>query len=216
MPYVVPNTFAAGVAISAPDLQENVDEMRDYVDGNVSSTDLAATNWAKSKHIMRGHYSAIVNMHSFATGLCGGRASTGEEMSFLPEGPTGRNSPTDPDNAPFPNTSISFYLPFNADVFFQFTAGPHTAYDPNHGTTKGTIFVDGVQALETQEMTFQGSFATTARSDFWIPHNRNVWSGFHIVKNMAAGHHTIGIKGNTTSLYTFLMNFSVSLEAFYR
>jgi hypothetical protein len=217
MPYVVPNTFAAG-AISAPALQENVDEMRDYVDGNIASADLAATNWVKSKHIMRGHYDPIVNTHSFATGVDGGRVASDIEMSFIGDGPTGRNQPADPDKVAYPNATMDFYLSGAADVVFQFSAYPHTPdllNDNNYHKTKLYIYLNNTQIVESEEITSHIS-AATGRGEFWLAHAQNAWSGFYVAKNLSAGRHSIGLRGVVEGRYSFLTKWSVSLEAFYR
>jgi hypothetical protein len=218
MPYVVPNTFAAGVAISAPDLQENVDEMRDYVDGNVASADLAATSWAKSKHIMRGHYNPIVNIHSFTTGLDGGQKAPDTALSFLGDGPTGRNAPTSPSDVVYPSTSIDFYLAENADVMFQFTAFPHTPSMPNlnfNYASRLFVYLDDTKIAASRAWTTHVASAV-AQVPKQKAHYQNPWSGFYLAKNVPAGQHSITLRGFTRARYSFLTKWSVSLEAFYR
>lgn len=220
MGYTPPNSFGAGTVISAADVQENLDAMNKYVDGAVASTDLAVDGWVQSKHIMRGHYNTIVNMHSFVSGLNGGHVADPADMSFIGDGPTGRNNKTNPDLVPFPNSTIDFHLTAAADVMFQFSAYPHTPSVNglvSPATTFATLFVDGVQALQTQCATNHIIYTNSFQdSDFWIPHYQNVWSGFFISKNLAAGDHTIGIRGTTSGRHSFLTHWSVSLEAFYR
>ena len=216
-----PITIVAG-PITATSIQQNSDKMRNYVDGGVASADMATDNWAESKHIMRGHYNPIVNMHTFTTGLDGGYRSTSDEMSFVGDGPTGRGAPDNPVDMNFSNTGISFFLRSAADVMFQFTAYPITPSINTIGTplsplTKATVYIDGVKAYQTQVATRQIIDAGShQQSDFWIAHNFNVWSGFFISKNLGEGDHSITIRGETEGRYSFLMNFSVSLEAFYR
>ena len=220
-----PVTIPAGTIVATnpagEGLQNNLNKMRDYVDGGVAAGDLATDGWVDAKHVMRGHYNPIVNMHTFATGLDGGYSSATDEMSFVGDGPTGRGAPDNPVDMNFPNTGTSFFLRSAADVMFQFTAYPIT---PSINTslvisplTKATVYVDGVKAYQTQVATRHIiDNAQHQGTDFWLAHNFNVWSGFFISKNLGEGEHTITIRGETEGRYSFLMNFSVSLEAFYR
>jgi hypothetical protein len=220
-----PVTMPAGTILAtnagSQGVQDNLDKMRNYVDGGVVAADLATDNWVDSKHVMRGHYNSIVNMHSFVTGLNGGYASKTQEMSFVGDGPTSRGAPSNPTETTFPNTGTSFFLRDTADVMFQFTAYPITPNIQGSFTssplTKASVYVDGVRALETQVATRHISDAGSHQAgDFWLPHNYNVWSGFFISSGLTGGEHTITIRGKTEGRYSFLMNFSVSLEAFYR
>jgi len=217
-----PTTMPAGAVLATnaggQGVQDNIDKMRNYVDGGVVSGDMATDNWVDSKHVMRGHYNSIVNMHSFVSGLNGGYTSERDEMSFVGDGPTGRGEPTNPSQTNFSNTGVSFFLRGTADVMFQFTAYPITpsvtalASSP---LTKASIYIDGVRALQTQVAT-RHITDSHQDSDFWLAHNFNVWSGFFVSSGLGQGEHTITIRGETEGRYSFLMNFSVSLEAFYR
>ncbi len=221
-----PVTIPAGpILVSNPagqGLQDNLDKMKNYVDGGAASGDIAADGWVQPKHMIRGYYNPIVNMHSFVTGLDGGYVSAVNEKSFVGDGPTARGAPDNPEDVSFSNTGISFFLRSPADVMFSFTAYPIT---PSIKTldsaplTKAAVFLDGSKFLETQLSTRHTIYSASTNhqeSDFWLPHNFNVWSGFFISKNLAAGEHSLSIRGKTEGRYSFLMNFSVSLEAFYR
>lgn len=216
-----PVTIPAGpILVSNPageGLQDNLDKMKNYVDGGVASGDIAADGWVQPKHIMRGHYDPISNMHTFVTGLDGGYASRFNEMSFVGDGPTARGTPANPEDVSFSNTGISFFLRSPADVMFSFTAYPITPSIDMVTTnylTNAAVFLDGSKSIETQMSTRHNG--KRQDSDWWLPHNSNVWSGFFISKNLAAGEHSFSIRGKTDGRYSFLMNFSVSLEAFYR
>tara|TARA_R110000744_G_scaffold43297_11_gene97255 strand:- start:1141 stop:1812 length:672 start_codon:yes stop_codon:yes gene_type:complete len=200
--------------------QDNLDKMKDYIDGAVATADIATDGWVQAKHVMRGHYNPITNMHTFATGLDGGYSSERDEMSFVGDGPTGRGAPTNTVDMNFSNTGMSFFLRSAADIMFQFTAYPITPSINLQNVsplTRATVYIDGVKSHETQMATRHiTDLSSHQTSDFWLAHNFNVWSGFFISKNLGEGEHTITIRGETEGRYSFLMNFSVSLEAFYR
>ena len=218
-----PVTIPAGAILATnpggQGVQDNLDKMKNYIDGGVIAADIESDNWVQAKHIVRGHYNPITNMHTLTTGLDGGYSSGPGEMSFVGDGPTGRGAPSTPTDMNFSNTGMSFFLRSAADIMFQFTAYPITPSIKNIDSpiTKATVYVDGVKLYETQSATRHiADNVNYQRSDFWLAHNFNVWSGFFISKNLGEGEHTITIRGETEGRYSFLMNFSVSLEAFYR
>jgi hypothetical protein len=222
-----PVTMPAGAILATnpagQGVQDNLDKMKDYVDGGVAAADLAADGWAQAKHIMRGHYNPISNSHTFVSGINTGYLSSTDEMSFVGDGPTSRGAPSNPEEVSFANTAVDFFLRNNADVLFQFTAYPITPGQALSVSIAGnplstaSVYLDGDKKSETKVSTRLISEANSNRNiDVWLPHNWNVWSGFFIAKNLAAGHHSFDIRGEVGGRYTFLMNFSVSLEAFYR
>jgi hypothetical protein len=109
-----PVTMPAGAILATnpagQGVQDNLDKMRNYVDGGVIAADIAADGWVQSKHIMRGHYDPIVNMHSFVSGLDGGQVADDTQLSFLGDGPTGRNNPNTPTKSHIQTPLLSFIL----------------------------------------------------------------------------------------------------------
>jgi hypothetical protein len=222
-PVTIPAGNVLATNASGQGVQNNLDKMVEYVDGGVASGDMATDGWAQAKHIMRGHYNPIVNSHTFVSGINAGYSSSTDEMSFVGDGPTSRGAPSNPEEVSFANTAVDFFLRSNADVLFQFTAYPITPGENLGGTGAGNplstayVYLDGAIKAETKVATRLISEANSNRQqDVWLPHNWNVWSGFFISKNLAAGQHSFDIRGEVGGRYTFLMNFSVSLEAFYR
>ena len=222
-PVTIPAGNVLATNASGQGVQDNLDKMKDYIDGGVVSGDLATDSWAQAKHIMRGHYNPIVNSHTFVSGINAGYSSSTDEMSFVGDGPTSRGAPSNPEELSFANTSVDFFLRSNADVLFQFTAYPITPGQPTAVSSAGnplstaSVYLDGNKKSETKVYTRLISDANSNRQqDVWLPHNWNVWSGFFIAKNLAAGQHSFDIRGEVGGRYTFLMNFSVSFEAFYR
>jgi hypothetical protein len=204
--------------VNAEDIQTNIDDMKKYIDGGVVTGDVATDGWVQSKHIVRGHYNPIVNMHSFTTGLCGGQISSEGDMSWIGDGPTARNGPTDSPMVAFPGTTIDFFLPENADVFFQFSSFPTTpsiAAFNNSYHSELRIFLDETKILATRALTTHHSDAL-AEFQKDVAHFQNAWSGFYLAQNLAAGQHSIGLRGLTRARYSFLTKWSVSFEAYFR
>ena len=213
----MPYTFTPVVlpTIDSSDVQGNLDGMRDYVDGTVAAGDLSSTaGWCESKHVMRGHYSGMINEHRFASGQQSGRMSTTTEMSFVGNGPTGRDTTVENTSVEFPRTCISFELDGNADVMFQFHACPISPMlDSTVVSLEQTdcrMLLDGVAIQHALHTTFR--FQVTGDT---IGQSNASWSGFYVAKNLAAGKHSFGLQGFCKGRYTFLVNWSVSMEAYY-
>ena len=214
----VPITVGTGT-IDSSDVQPNLDKMKNYVDGSIIVSDLGSSSWCESKHIMRGSYNPIVNQHNFTSGVVVGHSSEMKGKSFVGDGPTARGGGT-ADGVSFPKTAITFELERTAHVMFQFNASPIsppligiTGFPETHGH----IVIDGVKVDDS---------LMTSIADLWrIPTNppnptgpeatNNFWSGFYLAKNLAAGKHSFGLQGFCKGRYTFLVNWSVSMEAYY-
>tara|TARA_R110002167_G_scaffold154386_7_gene348597 strand:- start:47 stop:688 length:642 start_codon:yes stop_codon:yes gene_type:complete len=209
----VPTPVGTGT-IDSSDVQGNLDKMKNYADGSVIVADLGTTNWCESKHIMRGHYSGIVNEHRYASGQQSGRISTATEMSFVGDGPTGRGTAVENTSAEFPKTCITFELDGNADVMFQFHACPISPMLDLAAValeqTDCRILLDGVAIAHALHTTFRYVAACDT-----IGQSNASWSGFYVSKNLAAGKHSFGLEGFCKGKYTFLVNWSVSMEAYY-
>ena len=217
MPYV-PTTIAGPTTIVASsDIQGNLDGMRDYVDGTAATADLASVGWCESKHIMRGHYDPITNQHTFVSGVQAGKASGANEKSFVCDGPTGRSNSASENGKDFPNTAISFHLLAPANVMFQFYATPITPEFDGLTTPDETslrVVVDGAKITNTKCSTFRRQHFSAPPTQDWTGFSHQ-WSGFYVAKNLAAGDHSFGLQGFCKGRYTYLVNWSVSMEAYY-
>ena len=73
MAYVVPNSFTTNTTIESDKVQENIDSIRNYLNGNVAASDIStASQWAAPKHVMKGLYNPINNRYEMQSGLVGG------------------------------------------------------------------------------------------------------------------------------------------------
>lgn len=211
-----PTSFVAG-AVPAATVQTNMDGVRDYIDGEIVVADLATDKWVQRKHVMRGYYSPITNGHNFVSGIQQGFSANEDEYSFICDGPTGRNDISSPEYNNYPNTAINFYLPEAADVFFEYTAYPITPDLPPNSfdASRAFIFLDETRIADSRAWTYHIA-NTGSRFPYQLAKCRNPWSGFYVAKNLAAGNHSIGLRGFSTARYSFLTKWSISLEAYFR
>lgn len=68
MSYTPPNTFVAGTAISAADVQGNIDAIQDYANDQIPSGDLAATAWCRQQHIVSPEYNPTTQTIQMVSG----------------------------------------------------------------------------------------------------------------------------------------------------
>ena len=78
MSYTPPNTFVAGAAINAADVQGNIDAIQDYANDRIPSGDLAATAWCKQQHIVSPEH----NPTTQTTQMVSGSISEAERPRF--------------------------------------------------------------------------------------------------------------------------------------
>ena len=212
MAYTVANTFSAAAVIASADLQENLDDMKKYVDGTAVVGDLQTSPaWVGARHLVRGTYNAITNQYAMTSGVTGGFASHDDDFAYLGDGPTARLDPANPERVAYPNTGSTFYLESAADVLFQFHSHP---VSPNIATAFGVsrlyVALDGNHLDNTKQWTTNYQIASQHRY-----RRQNWWHGFYLTKNLAAGWHDVQLVGYTTANFVYLKNWSMSLEAYY-
>jgi len=74
MPYVKPNTFVNGQTLDADDLDQNDQDLKKYINQEITDTDLA-TSAFDTDDMQVGDYQPITNEYSFATGVDTGLAN---------------------------------------------------------------------------------------------------------------------------------------------
>ena len=212
-----PTSFVAGPVPSAT-VQQNLDGVRDYIDGDIVAGDLATDNWIERKHIMRGYYDPITNTHQFVSGLQAGFTAREDEYSFICDGPTARNDISSAEYNNYPNGAFSFFLPETADVFFEYTAYPMTPDLPvaAFNASRLYIFLDETVIRDSRARTYHAAAGAPGRFPHELAQCRNPWSGFYVAKNLSAGEHSISLRGYSTARYSFLTRWSLSLEAYFR
>ena len=112
----IPNTFTGGTKIEAVKIQENVDAIKEYLNGGIATTDLTEDNWVATPNIMKGIYFSADNTYEMVSGLYKGIPNS--EMPVFNPGYAGRFTGY-VSAGPVPGTGISFYLEKEADVHFQ-------------------------------------------------------------------------------------------------
>jgi hypothetical protein len=216
MAYSPPNTFSATAVIVAADVQENLDEIKKYVNGSAVGGDLKSSSlWVEPKHIVQGYYNPLSNMHDFVSGVSGGMMSDPDDESWICDGPTARASPSSPDRVCYPNAGIEFYLESPADVLFKIHATPIMPDDAKVSSlwSRVYMFLDETQISSTKMYTSNAKNSSPTETDpggLW-----RQWHNFYISKNLAAGWHSLTLRGYTTYRYSYLVDWGCTMEAYY-
>ena len=212
MAYIPTKYFTGTTTIVGADIQEDLDGLKDYVSGGMRETDLAPTNWAGPRHIMRGRYDPIVNSHSFASGISAGTSSKPNDMSWSNRAVTGSAAGTEASFSFLPNTSIDFHLEADAHVIVQFYASPVNSYLLDDSTIQAAhvyLYLDGTDQIAMSRNVSMSEGLSLS------PPFRNYMGGSHMA-TILKGKHSFSLKAWQTSTFMFLYNWGVSLEVYYK
>ena len=218
MSYTAPNTFTTNTVIESAKVQENIDELRNYVNGEIVSADLStAAEWVEGKHVMKGLYNPIINRYAMESAVVGGHpifpifhpGYFGER--YHPIGGSGRGI--------VPNCTVELYLEQAAKVLFYFTISPRPLAPLDDATPTYcaiSLRVNGSAINTSQNMfTAQDGLKTTGGDDDIVsPYRRRTYS-FQTIQALSAGNHTFELVGQSGMSSVPLKFYSYSIQAFY-
>jgi hypothetical protein len=219
MAYVVPNSFTTNTTIESDKVQENIDEIRNYLNGNVAASDIStASQWAAPKHVMKGLYNPINNRYEMQSGLVGGHPvfpyfHPGYFGSkFHDYGGSGRGV--------VPNCGVDFYLEADAKVLFYFTISPRPLAPKDTSSPAITLIslrIDG-GAINTSQNSFAAQIEVNnsgaAEEPIVSRYRRRTYS-FQTVQELSAGEHFFQLVGQSGSSSVPMKFYSYSIQAFY-
>lgn len=205
----------AGNPVLATDLQNNFNNLQEYINGGAIVGDVAANVFQKH-HIMKGTYQPIPNTFNFVSGINGGQnfTSAEEKVAFLAQTPTYPDA-GNPDRKYYQQTALTFYVEKECVALFQFFACPimfnyelsTTVANERRGTLN--IHVDGNTNYATKNWTHEEWYATQPAQ-----RQREFWSNFLTTK-LSAGWHSIGLEGYVTGNNVFLINWGFTVECWH-
>jgi hypothetical protein len=218
MAYAPPNTFVDGNTIVSADVDANLEAMESYINGGMVAGDLVGFSGdgrLRQQHIAHGNYNPIANSIQLVSGHSQGFNSFAGQRSFILGAPTGRTVGSSPTDMTIQNSTMSFYLDGTAKVLMSYHMTP--VFPPAGKTTnlnnlaKATIYVDGIAhgntTITTQREITTGSLVA--------PFMRAQWSGFIGLESLGVGWHHIGLRGQCEGHFVMMINWGVSLEAYY-
>lgn len=220
MAYTPPSpAFVDGNTIVSADVDANLEAMESYINGGMVAGDLVGltgSNRIKQQHIAHGSYNPIANSLQMVSGLSQGFNSFAGQRAFIVGAPSGRSAGTDPTDMTIQNSTLSFYLDGAADVLFTYHMTP--VFPPVGKTTPATnraaaaIYLDGQLRGETTIKTQREITTLFGPSPFL----RAPWSGFFADRiSGGAGWHNIGLRGQCIGHFVMMMQWGVTVEAYY-
>ena len=229
MAYTPTNVFAAGTPMVAADIQENIEDIQEYVNGLNVSGDFATDNWAVSDFFVQGKYYTFGNYQELMTGVCKGgypfyKYNPGLTMEAHGDAETNRGSV----NSVSPKSSvagITFYMEEPGDVLLHlqiYSRVPTDSVkitladiaDERDRTMIGVRF-DGQGIGRRAFIPEQAQMGVDAINAIpsWeasVPYQMHVMQ-----KNVSAGEHTFEVFLGTNCRGTYNKLFNYSLTAFY-
>lgn len=218
MALTIPNTFTTLTKIEASKIQENVDAIKNYLNGGIVSADIRDNaQWVDIRHIMKGVYFSTNNSYEMVSGV-----QQGPPLSELPvfnPGYAGKVFGITDAN-PVPGGGISFYLEEPADIIFKYQVSPRG--QPLLGGVDG--FALEVRLDDAVNNYSQGRFSkedditasTGVSADNVGFYRRRFYQTQIVFPVVAKGYHNIQLNYRGESRAVPLKFCSYSLEAYYR
>ena len=220
MPYTASYTFSGSTVISATNAQSNLTDMKEYNNGGVSSSDLRTSDkWVESSHLVHGSYNPINNTMNFMSGVSGTNLAADGTESWMLDSPTARDEPATPVKVDYPDTGATFYLERAADVLVRFHASATSSFGGDaSGVIRAYLAFDGnlvtnsyMAARPSTDTANHSSASYDARDLNWFQ-----WSNFYLKEGASAGWHHARLIGYTTTRQAILLNWGMTIEAYYR
>tara|TARA_R110002020_G_scaffold92519_1_gene223916 strand:+ start:157 stop:828 length:672 start_codon:yes stop_codon:yes gene_type:complete len=222
MAYTPPSAaFVDGNTIVSADVDANLEEMGAYINGGVVAGDLVGLSGdgrIKQQHIAHGDYNPIENSLQMVSGVSQGFNSFAGQRAFLVGAPSGRSTGTNPTDMSIQNSTMSFFLDGIADVLLTYHMTPifpavgKTTPINNRATAQ--IYVDGNAYGETT-ITTRREWSTGGLAVGPAPYMRTPWSGFLAFDNLGSGWHNIGLRGQCQGHFVMMVQWGVTVEAYY-
>jgi len=222
MAYTAPNSFTAGTVIEAEKMQENVDALKKYINGGSNILDISlSTEWANTKHFMKGLYNPIDNSYEMTNGFYKGPA-----LSDMPAWHPGYGGKFLGDLGvvipePIPGTAITFYLDHPADVvYFKADLSPR-GLPLNPGDVQFELSTSFDGAGDSYSRMF-GSKETDLEEYAGPPdiliglYRRRYYQTHSVFTNVSSGYHTINLRCRSDLRAVALKFYTYSIQAYYQ
>ena len=117
----IPNSFTTDTQVEGDKIQENVDAIKEYLNGGIVAGDIDNSQWVDIRHIMKGVYFSTNNSYEMVSGVQQGTPVS--ELPVFNPGYAGKVFGISNAN-PVPGGGVSFYLEEEADVIFKYQVSP--------------------------------------------------------------------------------------------
>ena len=221
MAITFPKTWSSGEVLTASDMKNNLDAMRDKSQQLAAADVTTGSAWMNTHHVMQPSYNPVNNVTTAVSGVFGGKSNGGwfQNQSYVTRWMSQRATANDAQHVFVPLTCIEIDLTAPCTVFMQWYMNHVTPTDGN-GTSGTTHFF-----AYTRDST-PDSFAHKVPEQLNGSTNSAFLDGLHITNgcnliNAVGGTGTtnlrygIGVKAQTSAGKCHQMAWSVSIEVFY-
>jgi len=220
MAYTAPNTFTDGTIINASLVQENIDDLQEYINGGIVAGDISAASlWCEARHIMKGLYIPTTNTYEMTSAVISGPTTTS-----LPEWNPGYHgnfvAGLSDDRAPIPGTACNFFLDHGvADVMISVSIGSRgLAYDNIEESFRLELRLDGATNNYSAGYFQKDTNVESVGAGNPLPgcYRRRIYCISTVFESVSAGSHTFQLWGGSNAQYVPLENYSYSVQAYYQ
>ena len=219
MAYSAPNTFSNATKIEAAKVQENVDTLKAYINGNIVAGDVANTAFVEPRHIMKGLYHPSDNRYEMVSGLYIG-TSTSDLPVFNPGYAGSYLASFSDSRVPIPGTGASFYLEHGAaDVIINICINPRgLAVNDTEQQVRFDFRLDGAINNNSSFFGAKETSPESAGSGADLPgcYRRRSYNVSALFSDVSAGNHEFRIYCSSNDRAIPLTNYSYTVQAYYQ
>ena len=220
MALTIPNTFTTKTEIEADKMQENLDTIKEYLNGGIATGDIAAGEWAGTTNFMKGLYHPLNNSYEMMSGVFQG-PSLIDLPAFHPGYAGTFLASLGDSSTQGPGCGITFYLDEEADVYFKVQLSPRGL--PVNVAAFSDVSLDFRLdgATNNYSQCFFGKeldLEPTSGAGNGIPgfYRRRYYQSHTIFPVVAAGHHNIELFARSDNRAVPLKFYSYTVSAYYR
>jgi hypothetical protein len=217
-----PKTWSSGEVLTASDMKNNLDAMRDKAQQLAAADVTTASAWMNTHHVMEPSYNPVNNVTTAVTGAYGGKSNGGffQNQSYVTRWmSTPAVGTTNAQHVFVPLTCIEVDLTAPCTLFIQWYMN-HISPTDGNGTSGTTHFfaytrdssIDGFAHKVPEQLNGSGNSA--------FLDGLSTTNGFQLINAVGSTGTTnlrygIGVKAQTTAGKCHQMAWSVSIEVFY-
>ena len=220
MALTIPNTFTTNTEIEADKMQENLDTIKEYLNGGIATGDIAAGEWAGTTNFMKGLYHPLNNSYEMMSGVFQG-PSLIDLPAFHPGYAGTFLASLGDSSTQGPGCGITFYLDEEADVYFKVQLSPRGLPVNVAAFSDFSLDFRLDGATNNYSQCFFGKeldLEPTSGAGNGIPgfYRRRYYQSHTIFPVVAAGHHNIELFARSDNRAVPLKFYSYTVSAYYR
>lgn len=223
MPATIPNTFTTNTNIEAAKLKQNLDAVRNYMNGSVVAADIDDASIGDTA-IAKGNYIGSDNSHWFETSFIVGNHKGGqswERTYFTGQTKQIEDYTTTIMSVPINGTGTLLHLEKNATIFihgyYQMVVPEGSLNGNTVGKDHDVYFIIDSPVPSSYTLAFTEGATASANSGALqgeTPNNRRSFP-FSYIDTLTAGDHDLYVTVDCNEQQGYISSFSFYVEVFY-